>query len=129
MLKKGAGFYNVMIFIGAWATTKLPLLLFEAANLGTSYMLMRFAFNVVGIVLIAFLLEKSMTKDEVNELNSIVNSGNLFAKAILIPASALNRPVAVQFMGNKAMEYSTTANDLSKVIEIKFLPPNPLKGE
>ena len=65
----------VFLFIGAWATTKLPLLLFEAANLGTSYMLMRFAFNVVGIVLIAFLLEKSMTKDEVNELNRIVNSG------------------------------------------------------
>ena len=75
LLKKGAKRSNVFLFIGAWATTKLPLLLFEAANLGTSYMLMRFAFNVVGIVLIAFLLEKSMTKDEVNELNRIVNSG------------------------------------------------------
>ena len=48
-----------------------------------------------------------------------VSSGDLFAKAILIPASALNRPVAVQFMGNKAMASSTTANELSKVIEAK----------
>ena len=47
------------------------------------------------------------------------SSGNLFAKAILIPASALNRPVAVQFMGNKAMESSTTPNQLSQVIEAK----------
>ena len=75
LLKKGAKRSNVFLFIGAWATTKLPLLLFEAANLGTSYMLMRFVFNVVGIVLIAFLLEKSMTKDDVNELNNIVNGG------------------------------------------------------
>ena len=51
--------------------------------------------------------------------NSIVNSGNLFAKAILIPASALNRPVAVQFMGNKAMASSATPNELSRVIEAK----------
>lgn len=48
-----------------------------------------------------------------------VSSGNLFAKAILIPKSALDRPVAVQFMGNKAMASSTTANELSKVIEAK----------
>ena len=51
--------------------------------------------------------------------DSAVSSGDLFAKAILIPASALNRPVAVQFMGNKAMASSTTANELSKVIEAK----------
>lgn len=74
LLRKGAKRSNVFLFIGAWATTKLPLLLFEAANLGAGYMLMRFAFNVVGISLIAFLLEKSMTKEEVDELNQIVNS-------------------------------------------------------
>ena len=74
LLKKGAKRTNVFLFIGAWATTKLPLLLFEAANLGVSYMLMRFAFNVVGIVLIAFLLEKSMTDDDVKELDQIIHS-------------------------------------------------------
>ena len=42
LLKKGAKRSNVFLFIGAWATTKLPLLLFEAANLGTSYMLIQF---------------------------------------------------------------------------------------
>lgn len=51
--------------------------------------------------------------------DSAESSGDLFAKAILIPASALNRPVAVQFMGSKAIASSITANELSKVIEAK----------
>ena len=30
LLRKGSSFRNVLILIGAWSTTKLPLLLFEA---------------------------------------------------------------------------------------------------
>ena len=75
LLKKGSKRINVFLFIGAWATKKLPLLLFEAANLGTRYMLMRFAFNVVGIALIALLLDKSMSKQDIDDLNRIVSNG------------------------------------------------------
>lgn len=64
MLKKGATLFNMFLFIGAWSTTKIPLLLFEASNLGIPYTLLRFAFNLVGIVLIAFLLERSLTEED-----------------------------------------------------------------
>lgn len=74
LIKKGAKLSNVFLFIGAWATTKLPLLLFEAANLGARYMLIRFAFNVVGIILIAFLLEKSLKKADMEELNQAIDN-------------------------------------------------------
>lgn len=74
LCKKGAKLSNVFLFIGAWATTKLPLLLFEAANLGARYMLIRFAFNVVGITLIAFLLEKSLKKEDIEELNQTIGN-------------------------------------------------------
>ena len=73
LLKKGAKLSNVFLFIGAWSTTKLPMLLFETANLGARFMLLRFAFNVVGISLIAFLLEKSMKKEDREELNQAIN--------------------------------------------------------
>ena len=75
LLKKGAKLSNVFLFIGAWATTKLPLLLFEAANLGARYMLIRFVFNVIGIVLIAFLLEKSLTRQDIAELEQTLQNG------------------------------------------------------
>ena len=41
LIKKGAKLTNVFIFLGAWSTTKIPMLLFETANLGARYMLLR----------------------------------------------------------------------------------------
>ena len=64
LLKKGARLSNVFIFIGAWSTTKLPMLLFEASNLGFRYMALRLCFNVVGIVAIAIILEKRTSANE-----------------------------------------------------------------
>lgn len=64
LLKKGARLSNVFIFIGAWSTTKLPMLLFEASNLGIRYMALRLFFNVIGIVAIAVILEKRTPENE-----------------------------------------------------------------
>lgn len=74
LLKKGAKLSNVFLFIGAWSTTKIPLLLFEAANLGVPYMLLRFGFNIVGIACIAFLLEKSLNQQDRQALAAAVDS-------------------------------------------------------
>ncbi len=64
LLKKGVKLTNVFIFIGAWSTTKIPLILFEASSLGWRYTLLRLACNVIGIALIAFVLEKSTSAGE-----------------------------------------------------------------
>jgi hypothetical protein len=34
LLKKGASRRNVLVLLGAWSTTKIPMLMFEYANLG-----------------------------------------------------------------------------------------------
>lgn len=64
LLKKGARLFNVFIFIGAWSTTKVPLIMFETATLGWRFMAVRLAFNVVGIVVIARLMEMRAPKTE-----------------------------------------------------------------
>ncbi len=58
MMKKGASMRNIFIFIGAWSTTKIPLLLFESATLGFRFMALRLIFNIAGIFIIALILEK-----------------------------------------------------------------------
>ena len=50
MLKKGSSLMNVFIFIGAWSTTKIPMLTFEAASLGLPFTLTRLALSVIGIL-------------------------------------------------------------------------------
>ena len=64
LLKKGSKFSNVLIFIGAWSTTKIPLLLFEASAMGWKFMLVRFLLDIPAIALIAYVIEKSMSKPE-----------------------------------------------------------------
>ena len=64
MLKKGSSIRNVLIFIGAWSTTKIPLLTFEAANLGFQFMLIRLGLSIVGILIIAYATEKALGPEE-----------------------------------------------------------------
>ena len=69
-MKKGAKFSNILIFIGAWSTTKIPMLLFELTSLGASFAITRLLINIPGIIIIAYALEKLSSKDEIAELYS-----------------------------------------------------------
>ncbi|MDY0018044.1 MAG: permease [Candidatus Delongbacteria bacterium] len=64
MLKKESKFSNVIIFIGAWSTTKVPMLMFEASSMGLKFMLLRFLLNLPVIVLIALITEKALSQEE-----------------------------------------------------------------
>lgn len=64
MIKKGSSLLNVFVFIGAWSTAKIPMLTFEAANLGLPFMLTRLALSIVGILIIAVITEKSLNKEQ-----------------------------------------------------------------
>lgn len=67
-MKKGVSFSNVIIFIGAWSTTKIPMVLFEFESLGTGFALTRLLVDIPGIIIIAVLLSKFVSSDEINEI-------------------------------------------------------------
>lgn len=67
-MKKGVKFMNVLIFIGAWSTTKIPMFLFEVAALGNTFAITRLLIDIPGIIIIAFLLSKMVSKKEVQIL-------------------------------------------------------------
>ena len=62
MVKKGARLLNVFIFIGAWSSTKIPLIMFETATLGFRFMALRLAFNLAGIIIIAKIMDLKADK-------------------------------------------------------------------
>ena len=64
LLKKGCKFSNVLIFIGAWSTTKLPMLLFETTAMGWKFMALRFLIDIPGIAIIAYLTERLLNEKE-----------------------------------------------------------------
>ena len=68
LLKKGSKFSNVLIFIGAWSTTKIPLLLFETSSMGWKFMVLRFLINLPGIALIAFVTDKLLNNNDKQQI-------------------------------------------------------------
>lgn len=71
MLKKGSSLLNVFIFIGAWSTTKIPMLTFEAANLGLTFTLLRLGLSIIGIIAIALITQKSLNREQQNDIYKI----------------------------------------------------------
>ena len=67
-MKKGVKFSNVLIFIGAWSTTKIPMLLFETAALGLKFALTRLLIDIPGIILIAYILGSLISEREAKEI-------------------------------------------------------------
>ena len=61
---------NVLVFIGAWSTLKIPMFLFEMQSLGARFAVARFLVDVPGIFLIAFILNKLLTAEDVEKIYS-----------------------------------------------------------
>lgn len=63
-LRKGVSLTNIFLFLGAWSTTKIPMMLFEITQLGSKFALTRFCLNVTGMIVLAVIMEKTVTKEE-----------------------------------------------------------------
>lgn len=68
LLKKGAKFSNILIFLGAWSTTKIPMFIFEVSALGYKFAFIRLFLDIIGIYIIAQYMERSTSKEELKEL-------------------------------------------------------------
>lgn len=74
MIKKGSSLFNVFVFIGAWSTTKIPMLIFEASGLGVAFMAVRLGFSIIGIIFIATSMNGILSqkeKDDIYMLNNL----------------------------------------------------------
>lgn len=64
-MKKHVKFSNIMILMGAWGATKIPMLLFEMTALGFKFALLRLAANIPLIIIIAYLMGILIKKEEI----------------------------------------------------------------
>jgi len=63
---KGCKFSNILLFVCAWSTTKIPMLLFEGSSMGWAFMLTRLSINIPGIIIVAYIVEKLTYNKEKN---------------------------------------------------------------
>ncbi|MGL4108462.1 permease [Clostridium sp. LP20] len=64
LLRKGSSIRNVMIFIGAWACTKVPMILIEVSSLGLKFAITRMVVEIIGIILIAYIIDRVISRKE-----------------------------------------------------------------
>ena len=64
MAQKGARYGNILVFLGAWSTLKIPMFLFEMSSLGIKFALTRWLINIPGIVLMAFIMERILSEKD-----------------------------------------------------------------
>ena len=73
LLKKGSRISNVLLFLCASASIRIPLLLFEIPSLGWQFTLARFGLNVIVVFTIAFIIEKVLSETDREEIYSNAN--------------------------------------------------------
>lgn len=72
-LKKGVSLTNIFIFLGAWSTTKIPMVLFEITQLGSAFALLRAGLNLVGIIVFAVIMEKTTTEKDAERMYELAS--------------------------------------------------------
>lgn len=74
LLKKGVKFSNIIIFMNAWCVTKISTLLFEISAIGYTFTLSRLIIDVPGVIIMGYLVEKFMKKEDLDNLYLRYNS-------------------------------------------------------
>ncbi|CCU77949.1 conserved hypothetical protein [Halanaerobium saccharolyticum subsp. saccharolyticum DSM 6643] len=64
LLRKKASLSNVIIFLGVWASLKVPQLGIEIQFIGLKFSILRFIFTLTSIFIIGFLMEKIIINKE-----------------------------------------------------------------
>lgn len=67
-MNKGVKLSNILVLIGAWSTTKIPMILFEISSLGPKFALTRLALSIPGILIIAYILPKLLKQEEIEDI-------------------------------------------------------------
>lgn len=67
-MKKGVKFTNILIFIGAWSTTKIPMFLFEMTSLGSKFALTRLLIDIPGIIILSYIITAIIPKKDITNM-------------------------------------------------------------
>ncbi|MDD2301475.1 MAG: permease [Eubacteriales bacterium] len=62
LIRKGASFTNMVVFLGSWAALKIPQLMVEIKFMGTAFAVTRFILTLMALMLIGLLMENILRR-------------------------------------------------------------------
>ncbi|MDI6710036.1 MAG: permease [Bacillota bacterium] len=75
LLKKGCRMANAVIFLGTWATIKIPMLMMEIKFVGLEFAALRLALTLPAVILTGYAMERLMMFTKEKETQSKVQAG------------------------------------------------------
>ena len=64
LIKKGAKFSNIIIFMNSWCLNKISTLLFEISALGLKFTLVRLVIDIPGVLIMSYFVSALMPENE-----------------------------------------------------------------
>ncbi len=61
--KKGARLANIIIFLGTWASIKIPMIVMESSFIGVRFALLRLLFTIPCVLAVGYLMERMISAD------------------------------------------------------------------
>lgn len=65
LFKKGASTSNIVVILSAWAVIKIPMLANEAKFLSPKFMITRWIFTVIGIIIMGYAVSKLVKREDI----------------------------------------------------------------
>lgn len=77
LLRKGASVGNIVVILSAWAVIKIPMLANEVKFLGPKFMIARWIFTVISIILMGYITSKIVKRDDIPLREEILSKGEI----------------------------------------------------
>lgn len=77
LLKKGASVGNIVVILSAWAVIKIPMLANEVKFLGSKFMISRWIFTVISIILMGYITSKIVKREDIPLREESLNKGEI----------------------------------------------------
>lgn len=77
LLKKGASVSNIVVILSAWAVIKIPMLANEAKFLSSKFMITRWIFTVISIIIMGYIVSKLVKKEDIPLREDMLKKGEI----------------------------------------------------
>lgn len=77
LLKKGASISNIVVILSSWAVIKIPMLANEAKFLSPKFMITRWIFTTVAIIIMGYIVGKIVKKEDIPSEDEELEEGEI----------------------------------------------------
>ena len=78
LLNKGASISNIVVILSAWAVIKIPMLANEAKFLSPKFMVTRWIFTTISIIIMGYIVGKIVKKEDIPSDDDKLEEGQIY---------------------------------------------------